>query len=138
MTEPVIDACVAIKWFIPEAGHESAAAVLYRYTSMIAPDLFFTELDAIISKKVRKREIELYNAEKLYTETRSLPIKIHEYKRISRLAFELSTVLPITQYDACYLALAIEFGQPLYTADQRFLNGMQKTPFSKYMRAVKD
>jgi predicted nucleic acid-binding protein len=133
MKLPVIDACVAIKWFLPEANYERARHILYRYNSMIAPDLFFIELDAIITKKIRKREIKLYEANELYSEIRTLPVKPVEYKLLSKLAFELSSTLPITLYDACYLALAIEFEQKVYTADLRFFNGMKGTPFEGYV-----
>jgi predicted nucleic acid-binding protein len=136
MKLPVIDACVAIKWFLPEANYERARHILYRYNSMIAPDLFFIELDAIITKKIRKREIKLYEANELYSEIRTLPVKPVEYKLLSKLAFELSSTLPITLYDACYLALAIEFEQKVYTADLRFFNGMKGTPFEGYVMSL--
>ncbi len=136
MKLPVIDACVAIKWFLPETNYERAREILYRYNSMMAPDLFFIELDAIITKKIRKREIKLYEADELYSEVRNLPVKPVEYKLLSKLAFDLSSTLPITLYDACYLALAIEFEQQVYTADLRFYNGMKDTPFEDYVLSI--
>jgi len=71
MSIPVIDACVAIKWFLPERGHDIAAKILNNYNNMIAPDLFLIEMDAIISKKVRQQLIDLKDAQKIYEETRN-------------------------------------------------------------------
>ena len=136
MSKPVIDACVAIKWFLPERGHEIAGEILKNHNNMIAPDLFFIEMDAIITKKVRQRFVDLEDAKKMHEETRNFPIKIIPYSMISDIAFDLSSGLSITLYDACYLATAIEFDQKIYTSDKRFVNGMKNTPFEHHLEYV--
>jgi predicted nucleic acid-binding protein len=136
MSVPVIDACVAIKWFLPERGHEFAVEIFNNHNNMIAPDLFFIEIDAIITKKVRQKLVHLEDAKKIYDETRNLPIKIIPYLKISDIAFDLSSGLSITLYDACYLAVGIEFDQKVFTSDKRFFNGMQNTPFGHHLEYV--
>lgn len=136
MNIPVIDACVAIKWFLPEKGYKKAGVILRKHNKMIAPDLFFIEMDAIITKKIRQKLIEREDASKMYEEVRNIPFEIISYSLISKIAFDLSSALSITQYDACYLAVAIEFNQKVYTADQRFFNGMKNTPFKHHMELV--
>lgn len=136
MTNPVIDACVAIKWFLPEVKHEKAGELLRSHRLFIAPDLFLTEFDAIVTKKVRQRLIEKEDAVKMVQEIRNLPFEIIPYKLISGLAFDLSSSLPVTQYDACYLAVAIEFDQCVITADRRFFNGMSGTPFEQSVESL--
>lgn len=133
MSIPVIDACVGIKWFLPEANHEKAGAILNNYNSMIVPDLFFIEMDAIITKKVRQKLVKRKDAYQMYEEIRNIPFEVIPYKLISKIALDLSVALPITQYDACYLAVAIEFNQKVFTADKRFVNGMQSTPFEHHV-----
>jgi|AntRauTorckE6833_2_1112554.scaffolds.fasta_scaffold08660_2 predicted nucleic acid-binding protein len=136
MRIPVIDACVAIKWFLPEKNYEEAAEILSNHNRLIAPDLFQIELDSIITKKIRQRLIEKEDAYRMYDEIRNLPIQIIPYSLISTLAFDLSAALPITQYDACYLAVAIEFDQKVVTADMRFVRGMERTPFEQFIEAL--
>lgn len=136
MIIPVIDACVAIKWFLPETGYKNAGAILRKHNKMIAPDLFFVEMDAIITKKVRQKLTEREDASNIYDEVRNIPFQVVPYTLISKIAFDLSSALSITQYDACYLSVAIEFDQKVYTADKRFFNGMKNTPFKHHMVLV--
>lgn len=136
MNAPIIDACVAIKWFLPEINHEKAGVILRKHKKMIAPDLFYIEMDAIITKKVRQKLINSGDAYKIYNEIRNIPFEIIPYKMISKMAFDLSTSLSITQYDACYLSVAIEFDQPFYTADNRLIRTMNGTPFENYIRGL--
>lgn len=136
MSIPIIDACVAIKWFIPENNFEKAGDILKSHNKMIAPDLFLIEFDSIVTKKVRQRLIEPIDAFKMRELIRSLPFEIIQYPVISKVAFELSLNLPITQNDACYLAAAIEFEQSVITADERFFKGMKNTPFERYVKPL--
>lgn len=136
MSTPVIDACVAIKWFLPEEGYKKAGAILKTHNKMIAPDLFFIEIDAIITKKVRQKLVDREDAYRIYREIRNIPFEIIPYTLISGIAFDLSSALSITQYDACYLSVALEFNQKLYTADKRFFNGMKNTPFEHHLEYV--
>lgn len=133
MKIPVIDACVAIKWFLPEKNHQKAGAILNQYNKMIAPDLFYIEMDAIITKKVRQKLVEQKDAYQIYQEIRNIPFEIVPYSLLSKMALDLSTALPITQYDACYLSAAIEYNQVVHTADRRFVRGMKGTPFEHYV-----
>lgn len=133
MTLPVIDACVAIKWFLPEENHEKASAIFNQFNRFIAPDLFFIEIDSIITKKVRQKSIDTKSAYIIYNEIRNIPFEIISYKMISKMAFDLSSTLPISQYDACYLSVAIEYNQKVYTADRKFYRGMSNTPFKDYV-----
>ena len=136
MNIPVIDACVAIKWFLPENNYRQAGKILSSYNRMIIPDLFLIEFDAIVTKKVRQRLVEQGDALLIIQEVRNIPFDVIPYKMVSKMAFDLSSALPITQYDACYLAAAIEYNEIVVTADIRFLNGMRGTPFESYVTAL--
>ncbi len=133
MKLPVIDACVAIKWSLPEENQEKASAIFNRFNRYIVPDLFTIEFDSIITKKVRQKLVEPKDAQKIYNEIRKIPFTIIPYKMISKMAFDLSSALPISQYDACYLSVAIEYNQKVVTADRKFFNGMKNTPFKNYV-----
>lgn len=136
MNIPVIDACVAIKWFLPEENYQKAGEILSSHNRLYAPDLFQVEMDSIITKKVRQRLIETDDAYRIYEEIRNIPIQIIPYSLIGKLAFDLSVALPITQYDACYLAVAIEYDEIVISADMRFVRGMNGTPFEEYVVSI--
>lgn len=107
--------------------------IMNRYNMMIAPDLFLIELDAIITNKVRQKLVKPEEAIQIFNKIRNIPFEFIPYSLLSKLALDLSIALPITQYNACYLATAIEYNQQLYTADKRFIRGMRQTPFERYI-----
>jgi hypothetical protein len=49
----VVDARVAIKWFVDEAGSARADSLLVETTSFVAPDLILLEKSNILWKKHR-------------------------------------------------------------------------------------
>lgn len=129
----VIDACFAIKWFLPEQDSEKARSFLKELDHFVVPDLFLIEVDNILSKKVRQRELEIPEAEEIFRIIRNLPFITISYERLSKEIFFISTRFPVTQYDACYLALAVEYDGRFYTADKRLQNGVQNTAYSEFV-----
>ncbi|MEX0722114.1 MAG: type II toxin-antitoxin system VapC family toxin [Balneolaceae bacterium] len=132
----VIDACFAIKWFLPEIDSEKARAFLEELDHFLVPDLFLIEVDNILSKKVRRRELDIPEAEEIFRMIRNLPFITISYERLSKEVFFISTRFPVTQYDACYLALTVEYGGEFYTADKRLVNGVRNTAYSEYVVAI--
>lgn len=133
MKNSVIDASVAIKWFIWEEGTEEAQQLLDKLSFFWVPGLFLIEVDAILTKKVRKGELEIADAFQKRRMFRQLPYKLIPFGEIAEFAFRLSTEFPITLYDATYLAAAVDHEGIFYTADKRLVNGMSDTPFDEYM-----
>ena len=58
----MIDASVAAKWLFLEQGTDEAIQLLEQLDYFYAPSLFQIELDAIITKKVRKKELKFEEA----------------------------------------------------------------------------
>lgn len=132
----VIDCSVAAKWLFLEEGSLKAENLLEELSFFFVPDLFVVEIDAVISKKVRQREISSEEAFQKTVERKKLPYKILGYNDISKLAFEISVSLPVTLYDATYIATAIEKHGVVYTADQRLVNGVVNTSLNKYVQSI--
>jgi predicted nucleic acid-binding protein len=133
MKVPIIDACLAIKWFLPEDGSEQARRFLNELENFVVPDLFLIEIDNILSKKVRRRDLDIAGAEEIFSVIRNLPFITIPYEKLSEEVFFISTRFPFTQYDASYLALAVEYQGVFYTADKRFLRGIANTAYSEYV-----
>lgn len=136
MRDFVIDASVAIKWLFLEKGSEQSEKLLEKFSFFFAPDLLLIELDAVITKKVRQKKLEVSEAPYKIKQVRKLPYKIVQYENISQLSSELATSLSVTLYDATYLATAIENHAVLYTADQRLANGLSNTTLSGYIKSI--
>jgi predicted nucleic acid-binding protein len=59
----VVDANIAVKWFLEERGSKAAEALLSGPDKLIAPALIRVEVAAAITRKVRLGEIETKEAE---------------------------------------------------------------------------
>ncbi len=132
----VIDASIAVKWFIWEDGTDKALDLLDYIISFYAPSFFLMEIDSVITKKVRQRELQPDEASIKRKQFRNLPYKLIAYADTENFAFDLSTKLPISLYDANYLAVAIDRDAKLYTADIHFYNAVSSTPFKKYIEKI--
>lgn len=53
----VVDASVAVKWFVTEEGRPAALKLLHPAVALDAPDLIFPEVGNAMLKKVRAGEI---------------------------------------------------------------------------------
>ena len=58
------------------------------------------------------------------------------HRSVGKLAFDLAISLPISYYDALYIATAIEQHAVVHTADERLSNGLKNTVLSDYVRAI--
>jgi predicted nucleic acid-binding protein len=55
----VVDASVAIKWYVPEVHSETAACLLDGTHQIMAPDLLLPEFGNILWKKVQRGQISV-------------------------------------------------------------------------------
>lgn len=136
MNNAVIDASIAFKWLVWEEGSDEAIKLLDKLTLFHAPDIFLMEMDAILTRKVRKREIKLAEATEKRKLIRNFPYLLTSYDQIDEFTFRLATEFSVTLYDASYLATAVETEAIFYTADRRLSNGLSTTPFAKYVKYV--
>ncbi len=133
MKTVVLDASIAAKWIFLESGSEEAEKVLNDQDHFTVPDLFYLEMDAIIGKKYRKKELSGEEVHQKREFVRELSVDVVYLHILSDLAFDISISLPVTIYDALYLALAVEKKTEMWTADDRLVRGLKTTIFSDYV-----
>ncbi len=118
----VVDASVAVKWFIPEAGEEAAAKLLGGKKRLIAPALIRLEVTGAIIRRYREGHL----SEKKAREGTQAWEAMLEH-RVVRLvpdaqlfdkAVQMAFLAKHTLADCLYLAVANEFGAPVITADK--------------------
>ena len=115
----VIDASVAAKWLAPEA--ESAQAEALLDSELIAPDLLFAEVANILWKKQSRGEMNSDTANAAARWLMQVPLQVVESITLMIDALALSMRLQHPAYDCFYLALALQTGCPLVTADRRLV-----------------
>jgi predicted nucleic acid-binding protein len=138
MKKLVVDASVAIKWFVPEIHSAAADRMLDPELIISAPDLIGPELGNTIWKKVRRQEITAEEASEILAGFSSMDIEIYPSSLLLHSAFALALALDRTVYDCLYLALAVAQDCALVTADQRFHASVRESPLDSHIRWIAD
>lgn len=138
MKKVVVDASVALKWFVPEVHSEAAARLLDPEIVLYVPDLIGPEFGNILRKKVRRAEIARDEAREILGAFAALPLEIRRSTTLLAAAFELAVVFNRGVYDNLYLALAVAEDCALVTADARFHSAVNASPFATHIRWVED
>ena len=124
-TEVCVDASLAIKVVVPEAGSDKADALFEQWANeeiqLIAPVFFEVETDSILRQKVSlRRELTADQAERAFASIRALPIKTTHSAEQRERAWEIAREFQFpTVYDATYLALAELSNCEFWTADEK-------------------
>jgi predicted nucleic acid-binding protein len=119
----LIDASVAVKWYLPEPGERAAMRVfaegLDGSRELLAPDWIVAELANALRKKVRREECSGAQAQAILDLFETDAPRLVEAVALVPRALELALRLDETVYDCLYLAAAIEEEASLVTADAR-------------------
>lgn len=115
----VVDASVAVQWFVPEPGSADAAQLLSSSALFLAPDFMPLEATNAWWKKCRRGEMAPEQVEHAIRRLLAVGVDLVPNAPLlisaARLALEVSH--PV--YDCVYLALAGRHGARLATADAR-------------------
>ena len=131
MSAFVVDASVAIKWFVPEIHSDAARRLLDRPHQYLAPDLLFAEVGNVIWKKVRKNELTRDEGGRLIQDFEQCAIEGVPCRTLVTDAHALAVRTDRTVYDALYLALAVRLKTQFITADERLWNAIVTVPALK-------
>ena len=130
----VIDASVAIKWFVIEEGHEKAREILAQVLSnpqdFVVPELFFFELANIINRVViEDSDVRL----SLFEELLDLGLLRSYFSKELAPYVRKFQKLGLSGYDASYVALAELSGGVWVTADKIAHNKIAKFGISRLL-----
>ena len=132
----VIDASVAVKWFVEEEFSELVDRLLESGHELLAPRLMASEVSNALSRKARRGELERDRAAALTATIPRMVVKWADDERICPDAVRLSMAVELPLYDCVYLALAQQTGGILVTADNRFLNAVARTEHREDMLSL--
>jgi predicted nucleic acid-binding protein len=134
----VVDASVAIKWFVPEIHADAAARWLSSGHPLLAPDLLFAEVGSIVWKKTMRDGLSEADARRVRSALAKLPLLTMSSRELSEAALDLALALRCSVYDALYLALSISEDASLVTADRKLYNLISATPLKQSLCWVED
>ena len=138
MSACVVDASVAVKWFVPEVHSEAASKLLDEAYDLHAPDLLLPEFGNTLWKKFRRDELNKADVKSVVQALSVVPLAVHPSLVLLDAAVAIALQTSRTVYDSFYLALAVLLKCPLMTADDRLFNALRVSPFSDHVRHVKE
>ncbi len=117
----VVDASVALKWFLEEDGSPHAAALLMQPDLLIAPDLIVAEVCNAAWKAVRAGAMLPEQQDHAASRLAAVFDELVPMAPLARRVAELSRALDHPAYDCFYLVLSEERDARLVTADRTLL-----------------
>lgn len=140
MTRYVVDASVAIKWYVPEVYGDRAVDLLASVSGGTAtchvPDLFHSEFGNILWKKVRAKELAHADAQEIIGAVKAVPKIVHDTEPILSTALSFACETDRTVYDSIYVTLAAGLDCQLVTADERLWNALKSTQWRTFLRWI--
>lgn len=132
----VVDASVAMRWFVTIEATEYAERVLSSTERLIAPELIIAEITNGAWKAVSFGSASEEGAREFVRDVARQFDELVPLTVLHDRAFALSHELQHPAYDCFYLALAEQRNCQLVTADSRLLNRCARTKFAKLVRPL--
>jgi predicted nucleic acid-binding protein len=134
----VVDASVAIKWFVEEALSQEAALLTGLGVPLYAPDLFLAEVANAAWKLAERHEISLEHAQVIVDATTLGVPTIVASKPYIAAATALALRLQHPVHDCLYLTCAERLGGRMVTADARLLAAVKGTEADPHVCHLRD
>jgi predicted nucleic acid-binding protein len=138
MNTLVIDASVAIKWFLPEQYSINAIRLLDAGHELTAPDLIFPECGNVLWKKWLRQEIESDVIPALLGDLCRMNIRIVPTFSLIAEASRIAVTFRRSFYDSIYLALAVACSGRMITADGKLCNALKGTSLAEQVIMIGD
>jgi predicted nucleic acid-binding protein len=139
----VLDASVAVKWYLKEKGSEEADKLLVGEQRPVAPELIRAEVVAALCNQHRlygkpKEQMALL-CERWSSDLQEMSLRLFDHAPLMEQAWNIALSYQHALYDCIYLALAEQLGTPLVTADDAFVKKVkQRFPRAQLLPGMKD
>ena len=130
----VVDANVAVKWYLPEEGEEKAFEVFEAgargEAALIAPDLVLPEVGNVLWLRHRRGHVSRERVLEAWGSFRQADVFLRESGSLMSSALEIALEPGCAVSAALYVALAEAEDAKLVTADRKLVRTLEATPFA--------
>ena len=138
MTAWVVDASVAVKWFLPESHSDAAATLLDSGQVLLAPDVLWPEFASALTKRCLDGELDLNDAAQILEALRRSAVEFHATPPLLPGGMRIAVDLGRAVYDSLYLALAIREEAKLVTADRKYFKALGRSRWAEHIVWIED
>lgn len=130
----VVDACVALKWVLPELHSDKGLRLRSDFQGaiyeMLSPDIFSIEVANTLARAERNGVVPAGGADQLLTDISATNPQLHHHLPLLRRALAIATAARHGVYDCVYVALAEREACEFVTADDMLNKRLSATfPF---------
>ena len=119
----MLDTSVAVKFYVPEEGHQQArellAVVENGGAKLLAPSTIGAEFWNALWQKYRRGELEKEVVRETWEKSSDAPVSLFDPDSLMLAGVETAYETEVIIYDALFLALAERFRTVVVTADER-------------------
>jgi predicted nucleic acid-binding protein len=132
----VVDANVAVKWYVVEPHASVARQLLGGDHELIAPEHILAEVGQALWRHYREgtiNRVQVRDAMSLLPRT----VELIPLEEVAAAATDIACDMAYTVYDCLYVAAAIRRDCLLITADDRFIGALSKSRWSDVVRPLR-
>lgn len=134
----MVDASVAVKWYLPEIHDDAARRLLQQGNELLAPDLIFSEVGNVLWKRFRRGEALQSDVLSVLTSLIEMSLTVTPSSSLALPSLAIACEFNRTVYDCTYLALAARERAPMVTADEKLYNAIMASPLAEFVLWVED
>jgi predicted nucleic acid-binding protein len=137
----VLDSCVALKWYLPEADSAKAlqlrADFLAAVHELFAPDIFPIECAHALTRAERQGILAVGDADTHLVQLLRVSVPLEAYHPLVRKAVAISSAARVGVYDCIYVALAEREGCEMVNSDDKLIRSLgPQFPFIKALTSI--
>ena len=138
MSDLIVDASVAVKWFTLEVDRDKAKAILQSDRTLLAPRLIIGEVANALARKVGQGLVATRDAAEYLSHVPVLISKLLDIDDLILPAFQNACSHRHPIYDFIYLQAARDRNTQMVTADSRFIARLQGTSLARFVMPLSD
>jgi predicted nucleic acid-binding protein len=133
VSDLIVDASVAVKWFTLETDRDKAGAILESGHTLLAPRLIVAEVANAMARKVGQGLVTIPDAAEYVLSLRILVSKLLDTDDLVGPAFENACSHRHPIYDFIYLEAARNRNTQMVTADSRFIARLTGSSLARFV-----
>lgn len=136
----VLDTSVALKFYLPEEGHEQAVGLLEAAeagaTDLLAPGTVLPEGFNAIAQQRRRGLLDEEDATGTWEKLLTAPVYTYAVEDLIERAAEIANETGAIIYDALFMALAEDSDTVMVTADGKLLRALKSTRYASLVKPL--